>query len=64
MFRQLEKKYENKVIVLVSHADTLQIAHMLLSNNDPRKFSQYRFQNGEVRNLLSLQLQPKRMMYQ
>ena len=51
---ELEKQYYNKSIVLVSHGDTLQIAHMCLSSTDPRLFSQYRFTNGEFRDLVKL----------
>ena len=46
---ELERTYTGKSIVLTSHADTLQIMQTFLSFEDPRKFSQYRFKNGEVR---------------
>ena len=46
--RELEDTYTGKYIVLTSHADTLQIFQSFLSFEDPRKFSQYRFKNGEV----------------
>lgn len=45
----LEKIYKDKTIVLVSHADTLQIAQTFMSKGDTRKFADYRFKNGEVR---------------
>jgi broad specificity phosphatase PhoE len=48
MHSDMEVEYKNKYILMVSHADTLQIAHMFLSETDPRLFSQYRFRNGEV----------------
>jgi broad specificity phosphatase PhoE len=44
----LEQEYEGKHIVMASHADTLQIFQTYMSMSDPRKFSQYRFKNGEV----------------
>lgn len=37
------KFFTGKYIVLTSHADTLQIMQTFLSNEDPRKFSQYRY---------------------
>ncbi len=46
-----ETNYKNTNIVCVSHADTLQIFNMLLCGLDARNFSQYRFNNGEVRDL-------------
>ena len=48
-YSELESTYTGKSIVLTSHADTLQIMQTFLSFEDPRKFSQYRFKNGEVR---------------
>lgn len=50
---ELEATYRDKSIVLVSHADTLQIAQTYLcshGNNgcDSRQFHRYRFKNGEV----------------
>ena len=47
----LEKIYKDKTIVLVSHADTLQIAQTFMSKGDTRKFADYRFKNGEVRHM-------------
>ena len=52
MMLKLEATYSNKNIVLVSHADTLQILQTYVAGVDPRTFSQYRFKNGEVRALL------------
>lgn len=49
---QLEEQHTGKSIVLTSHADTLQILQCYIACVDPRKFSQYRFKNGEVRKLL------------
>ncbi len=46
-----EANYKDTNIICVSHADTLQIFNMLLSGLDVRQYSQYRFNNGEVRNL-------------
>ena len=37
--------------MLVSHADTLQIAQTWLSKGDTRRFADYRFKNGEVRDM-------------
>mmetsp|Transcript_18409 Transcript_18409/g.17718 ORF Transcript_18409/g.17718 Transcript_18409/m.17718 type:complete len:343 (-) Transcript_18409:98-1126(-) len=54
LINELEEQYEGKYIVLTSHADTLQIMQTFLSSEDPRKFSQYRFKNGEVRNMENL----------
>ena len=54
----LEKKYvqveeSTKHIVLVSHADTLQIAKLYAARADNvGLFSSYRFQNGEVRRMI------------
>jgi len=46
----LESKYSNAHVVLVSHADVLQIAQLYASHADNvGEFSSYRFQNGEVR---------------
>ena len=39
-------------IVLCAHADTLQILQSYVAGADVRRFSQYRFGNGEVRALL------------
>ena len=47
----MESLYIGKIIILCSHADTLQIMQTFLSNEDPRKFANYRFKNGEVRNM-------------
>jgi broad specificity phosphatase PhoE len=51
---KLEERYENKVCVLTSHADTLQIAQTLFSGEDPRYFSQHRFKNCEARELIDI----------
>lgn len=48
----LESRHQDKDIVLVSHADTLQILQLYLSGADVRQFSAFRFKNGEVRALL------------
>lgn len=46
---ELEATYSGKSIVLVSHADTLQITQTYIAGGaDPRLFAQYRFRNGEV----------------
>ena len=47
----LEARYQDRTVVLTSHADTLQILQSYIAGADPRKFSQYRFKNGEVRAL-------------
>ena len=52
--RDIEERYSNKCIVVVSHADTLQIMQTYFCNADVRQFSQYRFKNGEVRNMKNL----------
>ncbi|KAJ1633834.1 histidine phosphatase superfamily [Pavlovales sp. CCMP2436] len=49
---QIEREREGCSVVLVSHADTLQIAQMFLAGTDPRAFSMYRFRNGEARRVL------------
>lgn len=59
VIRTLEEQEEGKTFVLVSHADTLQIIQTflcwsVLKSVDPRMFSQYRFANGEVRDMLEL----------
>lgn len=59
LIRTLEEQEEGKTFVLVSHADTLQIIQTflcwtVLQSVDPRMFSQYRFTNGEVRDMLVL----------
>jgi len=48
---QAEEKHDGCSIVLVSHADTLQIAQTYVAGADCRTFSQYRFKNAEVREL-------------
>uniref|UniRef100_A0A6V1VLS3 Phosphoglycerate mutase n=1 Tax=Heterosigma akashiwo TaxID=2829 RepID=A0A6V1VLS3_HETAK len=48
---EIDQQYQNKAIVLTSHADTLQITQCYLAGVDPRLFSQYRFKNAEVRKL-------------
>jgi broad specificity phosphatase PhoE len=52
MMLRLETTYSNRNVVLVSHADTLQILQTYIAGVDPRTFSQFRFKNGEVRALL------------
>jgi len=49
---EIEEQYSDKCIVLVSHADTIQIMQCYIAGVDPRVFSQYRFKNAEVRPLL------------
>jgi broad specificity phosphatase PhoE len=49
MLVKIEANYVGRRIVLVSHADTLQILQTYLALVDTRTFSQYRFKNGEVR---------------
>lgn len=49
---ELEAEHDGAAIVLVSHADVLQIAGSFIAGADPRAFSSYRFQNGEVRAFL------------
>eukprot|EP00607_Mallomonas_marina_P009467 CAMPEP_0182420418 /NCGR_PEP_ID=MMETSP1167-20130531/5211_1 /TAXON_ID=2988 /ORGANISM="Mallomonas Sp, Strain CCMP3275" /LENGTH=190 /DNA_ID=CAMNT_0024596343 /DNA_START=410 /DNA_END=982 /DNA_ORIENTATION=+ len=51
LIKKLESIHENKIFILTSHADTLQITQTYLAGEDPRKFSQYRFKNGEVRDM-------------
>ena len=51
LLAKLEAAHTARDIVLVSHADTLQIAQTLICAADPRRFSQYRFANGEVRDM-------------
>ena len=48
LVESLEMEYEGKHIIFASHADTLQIFQTYLNRSDPRKFSMYRFKNGEV----------------
>ena len=47
-YREMEATHANANIVFISHADTLQIAQTYMCGEDVRKFSQYRFKNGEV----------------
>lgn len=54
LIEDLEAQYEDKILVLVSHADTLQIMQAYLAGLDARMFHQYRFKNGEVRPFLSV----------
>ena len=50
---RIEDKHEGDVIVLASHADTLQITQLYAANApNVGAFSQYRFTNGEVRSML------------
>ena len=56
----LENKYSDKYIVLTSHADTLQILHTLMSQEDPRYFCLHRFKNCEARLLIDDDLSSKR----
>ena len=48
----LEEEYEDAAIVFFSHADTVQIFQTWMSGADVRTFSQFRFKNGEVRQLV------------
>ncbi|CAM9180077.1 unnamed protein product [Chrysoparadoxa australica] len=52
MMLELEQQYSDRCLVLTSHADTLQITQCYVSGVDERLFSQYRFRNAEVRELL------------
>ena len=52
LFLSMESLYDGKSIVLTSHADTLQIMQCFVAGTDERLFSQYRFKNGEFRELL------------
>ena len=56
----LENKYSDKYIVFTSHADTLQILHTLMSQEDPRYFCLHRFKNCEARLLIDDDLSSKR----
>ncbi|CAM9533859.1 unnamed protein product, partial [Phaeothamnion confervicola] len=47
----LEEGHQNASLVLTSHADTLQILQCYVAEADVRLFSQYRFANGEIRQL-------------
>jgi len=49
---ELEQRHDRKLILLTSHADTLQIMQCYMAGVDPRLFSQYRFRNAEVRPLV------------
>ncbi|KAG7348470.1 histidine phosphatase superfamily branch 1 protein [Nitzschia inconspicua] len=50
LVEQLESQYQGHHIVLVSHADVLQIAQLYGANaENVGTFSSYRFKNGEVR---------------
>mmetsp|Transcript_23121 Transcript_23121/g.72034 ORF Transcript_23121/g.72034 Transcript_23121/m.72034 type:complete len:128 (-) Transcript_23121:129-512(-) len=44
---------EGECVVIVSHADTLQITQCAVAGADLGKFSQYRFRNGEVREIFA-----------
>lgn len=48
----LEQEFEDVAIVVFSHADTVQIFQTWMSGADVRTFSQFRFKNGEVRQLV------------
>ena len=64
LIQELEQQYQDKVVVFSSHADTLQIFQLFMSGVvDPRFFADYRFRNGEARNMLSLQAQRVHMVY-
>ena len=52
LLSSVEAEYEDAAIVFFSHADTVQILQTWLSGADVRTFSQFRFKNGEVRELL------------
>lgn len=52
--RDMEQKHKGANIVVTSHADTLQIMQVYMCGADVRQFSQYRFKNAEVRNMLDL----------
>lgn len=48
---EVEERHSDSCVVLVSHADTLQISQCYVAGADCRTFSQYRFKNAEVREL-------------
>jgi len=52
LINSLESEYEDAAIAVFSHADTVQIFQTWMSGADVRKFSQFRFKNGEVRELV------------
>jgi len=52
LISDLEERHSGKAVCLFSHADTIQILQTWLSGEDVRKFSQFRFKNGEVRRLV------------
>jgi broad specificity phosphatase PhoE len=64
LLSEVEGRCADSSIVLVSHADTLQIAQTFLCSSlnyaeegrsvDPREFHRYRFRNGELRDLTLL----------
>jgi broad specificity phosphatase PhoE len=53
VIQDIETRYDDCHIVLVSHADVLQIAQLYASGSDNvGSFSSYRFKNGEVREMV------------
>lgn len=63
LITSLENTFSGKTLILTSHADTLQIAQTFLAREDPRRFSEFRFANGEVRHLSTISTAPVRMVY-
>ena len=64
LVHSIENEFQNKIIVLSSHADTLQIFQLFLSAAvDPRRFAEYRFRNGELRIMTSLTAPRVPMVY-
>lgn len=56
LLAELEEEFDGKIIIFSSHADTLQIFQLFMSGHpDPRQFASYRFRNGELRDMQSLQ---------
>jgi len=64
LLASLEEEFQNKIIVFSSHADTLQIFQTFMSGSvDPRRFAEYRFRNGELRQLNTLTAPRTPMVY-
>jgi probable phosphoglycerate mutase len=56
-----EKKHQDKILIMTSHADTLQVLNTLFSAEDPRMFAAHRFKNCEVRELNTPGLETRRV---
>ena len=64
LLESLERQFQDKVIILSSHADTLQIFQLFMSGKvDPRCFAEYRFRNGELRHMTSLTAKRSPLVY-